>query len=146
MRLLFDLDEPETERAGRENRRPNMPTAERDFHIALWKLTKGRGSVLENLAIVASYGHNRPFTVDAVKAIVKRVEWDYPVGDAESEMELTADDRRYLERRYASETDPAVREWLRGNVSPTRSRPDWRRSSDRVGKIGKPRRVRVSSQ
>lgn len=141
MNTLFDLDCEEAE--SRPKRRPSLPTAEKDFHVALWKLTKGKGSVLENLAIVASYGHNRPFTVDAVKAIVKRVEFDYAPEDTGPAEVLSDEDRRYLERRYRKETDPDVREWLRDNVSPTRSRPDWRRSSDRV-KVSKPRRVRVS--
>lgn len=142
MRMLFDL-EPEADEESRPKRRPSMPTSEKEFHIALWRLTKGKGSVLENLAIVASYGHNRPFTTDAIKGIVKRVEYDYSPDEVDPPCVLDRETARYLQRRYASESDPAVREWLRGNVSPTRSRPDWRRSSDRVGKIGKPKRIRV---
>lgn len=143
MQMLFDI-EPETTEAGRIRRQPKMTVAEKEFHVALWRIVKGKGSVLHNLSIIASYGQNRPFSVDAIKAIVKRVEFDYPAEDVEPDEGLSIEDARYLQRRYARETDPAVREFLRQNVSPTRSRPDWRRSSDRVGPIGKPKRVRVT--
>lgn len=146
MRTLFDIDEAAAEGPARPKRRPAMCEAEKEFHVALWSLVKGKGPVLKNLAIVASYGHNRPFTEDAVKAIVKRVEYDYAPEDVAPSGVLDDETRRYLERRYGSETDPSVRDWLRQNVSGTRSRPDWRRSSDRVPKLGKPRRVRAGAR
>lgn len=116
----------------------------RRFNIALWKLVKGEGSVLANLAIVASFRPSRDLTIDAIKGLVKRVEHTYRPEDIEPRDGLDRDERQYLVRRYASEADPAVREWLRQNCSPQRSRPDWRRSSDRVGKVGKSKRVRAS--
>jgi hypothetical protein len=144
--MFPELDKPVVGENGRSKRRPDLSEDEIRFHVAAWKIAKGKGSILQNLAVVASYGSNREFTVDAMKALIKRVEYDYSPDQIEPEDGLDPADIRYLAQRYRSLDDPSVREFLRGINSSGRSRPDWRRSSDRVGAHGKARRVRVGRE
>jgi hypothetical protein len=141
MLCFMEDDDGATEEKAK--RRPKLTISEVEYNVAIWKLTKGKGSLLRNLAVVASYGRNEDVTVDGLKAIVKRVEFEYSPDEIEPCDGLEPDEARYLAKRYGASDDPAVREWLASNASPTRSRPDWRRSSDRAGAHGKPTRIRV---
>lgn len=139
------MDAVEERDAGvRAKRRPKLTISEVQFNVALWKLTKEKGSVLENLAVIASYGRNVSVTADAIKGIVKRVEFEYSPEEIEPEDGLDNDEKRYLAKRYGDSDDPAVREFLGSINSPIRSRPDFRRSSDRVGSHGKSKRIRLA--
>lgn len=141
--LIF-MDGLETTEEGRAaRRRPCLTFSEMEFNVALWKLIKGKGSLLGNLSVVASFGRNVDVSPDAIKGIVKRVEHEYSPEQIESTDELDPADRRYLEKLYGRSDDPAIREFLGSIHAPTRSRPDWRRSTDRVGSHGKASRVRV---
>ncbi len=124
-------------------RRPSLTYSEVEFNVALWKVVKGKGSLLCNLAVIASFGRNVDVSPDGIKGIVKRVEHEYSPEQIEPEDELDPADRRYLQKLYGRSDDPAIREFLGSIHSPARSRPDWRRSSDRVGSHGKAKRIRV---
>lgn len=119
-------------------RKPKITPSEKELNIALWKITKGKGSIIKALCTITG------MTEDAVKGRIKRVEWEYAPEDIEPQDQLDAADYRYLARHFGNTDNPEIREWLTTINAPIRSRPDWRRSSDRVGPVGKSKRIRQS--
>jgi hypothetical protein len=110
----------------------------RAFDLALMRLTDGKGSVLENLAAITG------LTPDSLKARVKRARYDY-VDTPEDVPRLEPSDKRYLQSRWGANTDPAVREWLRGINTSNRLKPDCRGSKDDTTRVAKPHRCRMPS-
>jgi len=94
---------------GRGRKKPEELARSRRYNLAIWRLLNGKGSAAEEVSILTGL---------SVDAILKR-QWRAENEAAQEELDscsgvFTDDERRYLSKRYANMSDPAVKAFVAG--------------------------------